>query len=179
MSTITVQLKTDRQGTDVAAIQTSTQDVRDVVVAVSEQLKRFASGINTGELQVSTSTANPVAASASVVVTHANLADGDTIVVCRQTLTAKSSGADGTTQYNIGANATADADSLAACINANTTLSKYVSATAATGTVTVTAKMKGAWGNLLSITSSDNAFAITNFASGTGGFDTAPSSWAK
>lgn len=179
MSSLVISLKTDVQGGDLSSLNTSTRDKNAVIKDVCNQLKRISSGIAAGEVQVSHSSTSPVAASASVAITHANLAADDVIIVCRQTLTAKDSGANGTTQYNIGADAPADAVNLAACINANTTLSKYVLASAASGTVTLTAKLKGAWGNLLSVTSSDNAFAITDFASGTGGFDSAPNSWSN
>lgn len=179
MSSLVISLKTDVQGTELSDLNTSTRDKNSVIRDACRQLKRVAAGIAAGEVQVSHSSTNPVAASASVEITHANLAANDTIVVCRQTLTAKASGANGTTEYNIGADAAADATALAACINANTTLSKYVTASAADDTVTVTCKLKGAWGNLLSITSSDNAYAITDFASGTGGFDSAPNTWAN
>lgn len=179
MPSLVISLKTDVQSTELSDLNTSTRDKNSVIRDVCRQLKRVAAGVAAGEVQVSHSSSNPVAASASIVITHADLADADTITVCRQTITAKTSGANGTTQFNIGADASADATALAACINANTTLSKYVTASANSNTVTVTAKVKGAWGNLLSITSSDNAYAITDFASGTGGFDTAPNTWAN
>lgn len=179
MSTLVVSLKTSRQGNDVAAVANSAKDGNLVSNQCRQLLKRWEDGIDSGEIQVSYSTSNPVAASATITITHANLAADDAIVVCRQTLTAKDSGATAGTQYNIGADATADAVALAACINANTTLSKYVTATSAEGVVTVTSKMKGAWGNLLSISATDNAFAISNFAGGAGGFDTAPISYSK
>lgn len=179
MSSLVISLKTDVQGGELSSLNTSTRDKNAVIRDVCNQLSRVASGIAAGEVQLSHSSTSPVAAEAEVAITHANLAADDAIVVCRQTILAKDSGANGTTQFNIGADATEDAVNLAACINANSTLSKYVLAEAASGTVTVTAKLKGAWGNLLSITSSDNAYSITDFASGTGGFDSAPNSWSN
>lgn len=179
MSSLVISIKTDVQGTQLSDINTSTRDKNAVLRDVSNQLKRIASGVAAGEVQLSHSSTSPVAAEAEVAITHANLAEDDAIVVCRQTLLPKDADANGTTEFNIGADAPADAVNLAACINANPVLSKYVTASAASGTVTVVAKLKGAWGNLLSITSSDNAYSITNFADGTGGFDSAPNSWSN
>jgi phage tail sheath gpL-like len=60
---------------------------------------------------------------------------------------------------------------MAACINANTTLSKQVVASiAVAGTVTITALQKGVVGNGLALATSDaTAFGLTAFASGAGG----------
>jgi hypothetical protein len=131
----------------------------------------FASGALKGAVDVQYDAANdPVAASASVAITHANVTNNDTVTILNTVITAATSG-NGTTSWTIGANATADAVAMAACINANTTLNKQVVASiAVAGTVTITALQKGVCGNGFALTTSDaTAFGLTAFAGGTGG----------
>ncbi len=179
MSTVTIQLKTSRQFGNLTHLTNSSRDGNNVAQGCEQLLQRFAAGVDYGELQVSISSADTAAAVASVAITHASLVAADTLKLGRQTLTAVASGATAN-QFNIGANATADAVALAAAINANTTLSKYfVASTPVAGTVTITARLKGAWGNLLATTSSSAGMVVTDFASGTGGFDSAPVTYSK
>lgn len=154
----------------------------EALMALVKYLDSLRSGCQSGVVDVHTASADPVAASGTITITHANLADNDTLVVAGQTLTAKSSGANGTTQFNIGADATADATALKNCINANTTLSKYFLATSAAGVVTVTCLIKGAFGNLIGMSSSDNAFAFSGsgyLTSGTGGAEGSPVTYTR
>lgn len=139
-------------------------------------------GIKSGSLQGSVDVhyvaASPVAASASIAVVYANVDADDTVTVCNVVLTAKASGANGTTQFDKETDATVTAENLADCINANTTLSKIVSASAASGTVTVTSLVKGVIGNALALSTSDaTAFTLTAFASGAGGQNGSPTSY--
>lgn len=180
MSSFTIQLKTSRQGGNLALLTDGTTDLKRVALGASQLVNRLSEGLDSGELQVSYSSVDPAAAVASVAITHASLVANDTLKIGRQTITAKASGAVAGTEFNIGANATADAVNLAAAINANTTLSKYfVASIAVAGTVTVTARLKGAWSNLLYSVSSSAGMVVTDFASGTGGFDSAPASYVK
>lgn len=179
MSSLTIQLKTSRQGGNLALLTDGTTDLKRVALGSAQLVNRLAEGIDSGELQVSYSSVDPVAAVASIAITHASLVAADTLKLGRQTLTAVASGATAN-QFNIGASATADATNLAATINTHPTLSKYFAATTpVAGTVIVTAKLKGAWANLLTTTSSSAGMVVTDFASGTGGFDTAPVTYTK
>jgi len=107
-----------------------------------------------------------VAATGSVTFTGRPTAD-ETLTICNTTLTAKDSGANGTTQFNTDASVVATtATNLAACINANTTLNKQVSATAALGVVTITALIPGVVGNGFDLTEGMTNTTKSAFASG-------------
>lgn len=75
---------------------------------------------------------------ATIAITHANLAADDTVTIGSETFTAKASGASGNNEFNIGASATADGDALIAKINAHPNLLGIVSASNASGTITLT-----------------------------------------
>jgi hypothetical protein len=79
-------------------------------------------------------------------------AASDTVLVNGVTFTAVASGATGN-QWNVGATAALSAASLAAAITASVTalVSGYVTADAASGTVTVSAARPGILGNLVTI----------------------------
>lgn len=70
-----------------------------------------------------------------------------------------------------GASDDADATNLAAAINADSTLNKYLTASAATNVVTVTAKQRGAIGNLISLVASGTGVTVgaARLAGGVGG----------
>lgn len=134
------------------------------------EARKVISGINSGSVTVQASSADPVQASGTITLTHASIAADDTVTVLGVTLTAKASGAVAN-QFNIGANATADAVALAACINANATIAQALVATSALGVVTIKAITPGVVGNYLLAMATSNApgFAIVQLAGGTGG----------
>jgi phage tail sheath gpL-like len=133
------------------------------------------SGTMLGSVDVHYVAASPVAASATITLTYANIDADDTVTVANVELTAKASGANGTTQFNKQTDATVTAANLAACINANTTLNKIVTASSAAAVVTVTSVVKGVIGNGLALATSDaTAFALVAFASGAGGQNGTP-----
>jgi hypothetical protein len=166
MSSVVITIKTSK---DPTVFYKSNQDNQNI-----NRLINLLSGMNVGAqigaVYVSGSTSDPVAATAEVAITHANVTNNDTTTILNTVITAATSG-NGTTSWTIGANATADAIAMAACINANTTLNKQVVASiAVAGTVTLTAIQKGVVGNGLALATSDaTAFGLTAFAGGTGG----------
>jgi hypothetical protein len=166
MATLNLTIKTSK---DPSVFKQASQD-RTNLVNLINLLSGFAVGANQGTVDVQSSSADPVAASASIAITHANVTNNDTTTILNTVITAATSG-NGTTSWTIGANATADAIALAACINANTTLNKQVVASiAVAGTVTLTALQKGVCGNGFALATSDaTAFGLTAFASGAGG----------
>jgi phage tail sheath gpL-like len=91
----------------------------------------------------------------------------DTITVCNITLTCSNSTQDAT-HYKPGASDTACAANMATCINANTHTSKIVSATAASGVVTLTSLVPGEIGNGLGLAISAHG-SVGAFASGSEG----------
>jgi phage tail sheath gpL-like len=166
MATLVLTVKTSN---DVSLFKQASQDRENL-----NRLINLLSGVNIGAVQatvdVQSSTSDPVAATASIALTYANIDADDTVTICNTVLTAKASGANGTTQFNKQTNATTTAANLVTCINANTTLNKLVVATSSSGTVTLTARQKGVCGNGFALTTSDaTAFGLTAFASGAGG----------
>lgn len=140
------------------------------VFALLSWLRGFAKGTRRGNMLLKQ---GAVKATGSVAITGRPTAD-ETMVVAGVTLTAKDSGANGTTQFNTSNTDTlVTAQNLAACINANTTLNKFLSASAAgahpSSTVTITCIVPGLIGNGLILTESMTNVAVTAFASGTDG----------
>jgi phage tail sheath gpL-like len=122
-----------------------------------------------GVIDVQSGSAAPVAASATL--TLASAVATDAITIGPVTLTASSTPAN-ENQWEIdGADDTADAASLAAAINAHSTLSQVVTATSEDEVVTVTAKQKGVVGNFINISSADATITASgaNLSGGTGG----------
>lgn len=133
-------------------------------------LHALASGNLTGSVDASVSSADPVAASATI--TCASVAADDTVTIGKTTLTAKASPSN-ENQFDQSGTDTADATSLAAKINAHSVLSKIVSASSSGAVVTVTALDKGILGNHIALASSNGTrLAVTGsgyLASGAGG----------
>lgn len=110
-----------------------------------------------------------VQASGLVTFTGRPTAD-QTMIVLNTTLTAKNSGANGTTQFDTDASLVAvTAANLAACINANTTLNKQVIATSSLGVVTIKPFSAGTMGNGLQLSEGMDNTAVTAFAGGLDG----------
>jgi phage tail sheath gpL-like len=165
MSSVVVTIKTSK---DYANYNKAGQALENYA-RLNNLLSGLATGALLGEVYVSGSSADPVAASATITITHANVTNGDTTTILNTAITAATSG-NGTTSWTIGADATADATALKNCINANTTLNKQVVATSAAGVVTITALQKGVCGNGFALATSDaTAFALVAFSGGAGG----------
>lgn len=97
------------------------------------------------------------AVQASGTVTLSSHVATNTVTINGVAFTCMASGATGN-QYNVGADDTATADNLAAAINASSTalVSGYVTASAASGVVTVTAVRPGLAGNMFTLAISAN-----------------------
>lgn len=96
----------------------------------------------------------------TATITHANLTNGDTLVIAGVTLT-KAAAPANENEFASGADATADAVSVKNCINAHSVLSKFFVATSAAGVVTVTARHPGLLGTLFTWSTNDaTAFAL-------------------
>lgn len=142
---------------------------------VINYLEGLSSGAQRGSARIMAGSAVFAAATQTITCTQSAATANDTITILGVTLTAKSSGATGA-QFNIGASNTAMADNMAAAINANATLSKYVLAAAATGVVTLTTFAKGELMNVLAGTTvsvnSGTPMVATSWANGAGGAST-------
>ena len=149
MSSLVLTVKTSK---DTSLFAKADQDNQNVTRIIN-----LLSGLNVGALQavldVQYSSDDPVAASGTFTLTSAVATDAITIGTV--TLTASSTPAN-ENQWEIdGADDAADATALAAAINAHSTLSKVVSASASSSVVTVTALQKGVVGNQIPISSAD------------------------
>lgn len=150
-----------------------TRSADESLIGIRNYLDAALCGAANASVDVQTSTTDPVAASGTFTLTSAIATDAITIGSVTMTATSTPTLA---THWEIdGADDTADAASLAAAINANTTLNKVVVATSALGVVTVRALQKGVLGNQVAISSADATIvASASFlAGGTGGVQSA------
>lgn len=93
------------------------------------------------------------AVSSTGTVTFASAINNDTVTIAGTVLTGVTGTPSGQAQFKLGVSNTADAAALAACINANTTLNKYVSATSLNAVVTITSLVQHVTANLITLAS--------------------------
>lgn len=138
--------------------------------AISIHFAALASGNAKGKVYAQSASADPVAASGTW--TLASVIATDTVTVGNVTFTFTSTPTLATDVEVDGADNTADAAALAAAINAHSTVSQIVTATAALAVVTVTAKQRGVVGNFIPFTDGDSTITSAGsgfLAGGTGG----------
>lgn len=152
----------------------NTQDKRGSLIKLAELLDRTAAGFETAAVEVKVGGTADVRASATA--TCASVIATNTLVIGKTTLTAVANAASPTSvQFRIGASGEGQnaecAANIAAAINANTTLNKLVSASAAAAVVTVTALQPGIVGNQIAFSSTGGTITCTGsgyLASGAG-----------
>lgn len=169
MSTVSVTIKTPKSYTN---FNKSGQGKENLVRLIN-LLSGAVVGAHVGDVYVSGSTSDPVAASGTLTLTSAIATDA--VTIGKTTLTASSTPAN-ENQWEIdGASNTLDAASLAAAINAHSALSLIVSASSATNVVTITALQKGVIGNYIALSSAAGTIvaSATYLASGAGGTNVA------
>ena len=171
MASISINIKSSiGHGQLVELLKTDSGLAREALINASILMQSLASGSQSGVVDIQTSSTDPVAASGTITLTYANLDATDTVTIGGQVITCRASGAVAGTEFNKETDATVSAANLAVAVNANTTLSKHITATSALGVVTLTAKMKGSIGNLIVMSTSDaTAYALVQMASGAGG----------
>lgn len=176
MATLNIQIKVNSAD----ARNYTTAGKHQSLINMAQLLKGLSAGATLATVYASVSSADPVAASATA--TCASVSNADTITVAGTVLTAKTSPS-GSAEWARGVSDTADGDALAACINANATVSQYVTASNAAGVVTITANCKGVVGNLITLVSSNGTrLAVTGsgkLASGAGGVTAAPTTFGR
>ena len=101
-----------------------------------------------------------VAAHATATLVQASISDGDTITIGGTALTARTAPTL-TSEFAIGASDTAAATNLAAAINANATLQKFVWAKSSAGVVTLTSVFPGPVGNFILISKSSTGITLS------------------
>ena len=140
---------------------------QESAISLSEFVAALPAGFNSSLLSLNT---GAVQASATITSTG-TAANTETMTLCKETLTAVTSGAvpaDG--EFNISAVVATQAASIAAAINAVVALQGIVTATSALGVVTVTAVVPGLIGNGLEAVDVNLAnVAVADFSGGLDG----------
>lgn len=156
-----------------------TEKAETEIAVLANLMKAVACGQLRSTILVQTSGTSPVAASGTLTLVSAIATDAITIGTVTMTATSTPTLA---THWEIdGADDDADAASLCAAINANTTLNKVVLATVAANVVTITARQKGVVGNQIPMTSADATITASGsgfLTGGTGGVEDAGTSYA-
>lgn len=162
--THTIRKVATRYDTDLRA----SGDDKEGVLALRNLCDRILGGQEVAVIDAQTDAEDPVAASGTV--TCSSVAVDETLVLAGVTLTAKASPS-GEAQFNQAGSDSADASSLADCINAHSTLSKIVSASAASDVVTITCKVKGFIGNFITMSETGSGMTVSGptLSGGTGG----------
>jgi len=149
-----------------ARVRPTSQDPRKAIRRLSDYLRGLAGGLSRGTLTLNVGAAK---ATGTLTFTDQPIED-ESFTIGNVTFTAKDSGATGN-QWNITAGGTAAADaagnaaSVAALINAHASLSKFLTATAALGVVTVTCDVPGDIGHALQFAAVDLTNAtVSDFA---------------
>jgi len=169
MSGYLINLKTDRAVTDIR-----TNGARGLVNDLSRLLAGAIESYGCAELTVYSQATNGVYGTATF--TAASVANNDTVVIAGTTLTGKTASPSGQAEFlATTANNTLTATALAACINANTTVRQYVTATSSGAVVTVKPVVPGLIGNLITTvgTAVRLAASAATITGGIGAFDVA------
>lgn len=135
------------------------QFVIDTLRGMVSGNSRGNTGSPTYAEQITVTDGTTCAYASQTVTFSAPTALNDTLTIGGIAFTAKTSGATGN-QWNIGASATLDAAACAAAINANTTINKVLTATSSSGVLTLTMKIPGNVGNLITLAKSSTALTL-------------------
>lgn len=149
---------------DMSQIKVDTLSPKESVESLVTYLNKLALGCGAASVNMKISRVGGV--SASGTVTFASLANNDTITVGSQVFTAKTSGATGTNQFNLGANDTAAATAFASAVNANPSLVGVVTATSALAVTTIAAVAQGPTSNMIALAISAHGSVSGAFLSG-------------
>lgn len=165
MPSIVLQINMDRHE---EIVEVSTSNPKEW----AQKFENFFRGVVSGTYPASISqyTDDTALAYATGTVTVASIQADDTITINNVTLTGKSSPS-GESQFDSDGTDTVVATAIAACINANSSLTGIVTASSSGAVVTVSAYIKGLIGNAITLASSNGtrlAVSAARLASGTG-----------
>lgn len=181
--TLVIVVSTPRSTGDVTALIKDTNDPRGEMRGLSHFFKRLEEGCDKGAgttVYASYSTAAPVRATNTLTLTYASISNNDTTVPAGVTLTCVTGTPSGQAQFKKVTDATTTAANLVACVNANTTLNKLMSASNVAGVVTLTLNVFGAIGNQATLVGSTGMVAgAATFANGAGGSEVAQTSYSR
>lgn len=128
------------------------------------RLGRFIAGIGLGTFKSNTEIMTG-GTYATIDATLASVVATNTIVIGGITLTAVNSGATNV-QFNVGGSNTITAANLATAINANTSLDQTVQATSSGAVVTISCKIPGTIGNLVTTTATGGTITVASVLAG-------------
>lgn len=153
MATLKLSVRTGKDAATLARdYQRSVSAKYPALQSISQLIQSVLSGNESGSPSVGVSVEeNEDKATGTITFGGAGAAN-DTVLINGVTFTAVASGASGN-QWNVGGTAAQSAENLAAAINASATdlVNKHVTATAASGVVTLTAAIPGHAGNAVTI----------------------------
>ena len=132
--------------TTASQIKVDTQSPKESIESLVKYLDKLAAGCGAASVDMQMNRTGGAAATGTV--TFSALANNDTATVGTQVFTAKTSGAAGANQFNLGVSDTAAAVNFAAAVNAHASLAGAVSASPAAAITTMTASQYGTAGNM-------------------------------
>lgn len=170
--------------------QGSSED-REGLVRLASYFRAVASGNRNASVQIGTGDSAAAAAAGTVACVQASITAGDILYVGRVGFVATNGAVTpGDATFDMRTSDTAVGASVAAQVNAHASLTGVLTATAASGTVTITATVPGLTGNNITLAKVDanNAALILNgladtvhqstLLGGTGGTDSAVQTYA-
>jgi hypothetical protein len=167
MASVNVSIKTSKDYTTFKKSSQRHSNFNNLI----NLLSGLACGALQGNVYVSGSTSDPVAATATATITYASIANADTISLFGVTLTCVT-GTPSTNEFKKQTDASVTAANLVTAANANSTIAKHCVASSSAGVVTFTLNTKGSIGNFLEdITKSSSGIALVQWAGGTGGVE--------
>lgn len=148
---LTITSGTENAADIAELLATSHTDKYVFAEKVADYMKALSGGCRSGSIDAQIDGGDAVAASGTITFSGTGAAS-DTVLINGVTFTAVASGATGN-QWNVGGSATLSAAALAAAIVASATalVNAHVTATAASGVVTITSKFEGVQGNAVTI----------------------------
>lgn len=176
-TTTTLRIKSPESLAQLSDLARSTTSPKAFANFLVKWLDKIQAGGLPGNVSISVQLGGTVGVQASATATCASVIATDTIVVGGTTLTAVANSATPTSaQFRIGTGGGATqnaqcAANIASAINANSTISKLVSATSSAAVVTITALAAGIVGNKITLTATGGTITCTgsgNLASGAG-----------
>ena len=187
-STFCIVLTDSRSQADLARWSKDTSEPREECRALEHLFSRLKSGQEKGKFTIQTSASAPVRATGTIGGAYATLTSGDKVTIGGTDIACVTTGTPTSAQFLKVTNLYTTMTNLAAAINANTTLNKFVYATVAgngttTGTVTVTCLVPGVIGNLVTTAVTVNSSGLTigaaTLTTGAGGMETVPVSFSR
>ena len=136
--------------------------------SAGNSLASFIAAATSGTFSASLSAKVGAVPATATIVSTGSATNNETITICNVVFTAKTSGATGN-QFNVSGTPATQAANIAAAVNASTNLSGIVTASANSGTVTLTAVVPGKASNGLALTEALTNVTVTAFTGGSDG----------